>query len=176
MAQAPEWPRCGHARSHDAGSQNVSQHSPWSSISLLTEHSRYNSHNTRERLSSLTAQKLSPIIADKDQRRTVLNAVRNITSSEVSRRMEQRILADRLQAYTKKRGRDSDLLEPLRTQPDVEAPPPSFEFNEISDVEVSSALLGGVLQLRLFRRSFPSLSRSTVPPSRPPGSSSSPGV
>jgi hypothetical protein len=45
---------------------------------------RYNSHNTKERLSKLDAKKLMPILQDKEQRRSVVNAVKGIASGEVS--------------------------------------------------------------------------------------------
>ena len=45
---------------------------------------RYNSHNTRLRLSELTAQKLSTILPDKEGRKSVLNAVKGIASGQVS--------------------------------------------------------------------------------------------
>lgn len=47
---------------------------------------RYNSHNTKERLSKLDAKKLTSLVPDKEQRKTVLNAVKGIASGQVSRR------------------------------------------------------------------------------------------
>lgn len=44
----------------------------------------YNSHNTKERLESLDGKKLSSVIPDKEARRTVVNAVKGITSGQVS--------------------------------------------------------------------------------------------
>ena len=44
----------------------------------------YNSHNTKERLATLDAKKLTPHIHDKEQRRTVVNAVKGIASGQVS--------------------------------------------------------------------------------------------
>ncbi|ORY34944.1 hypothetical protein BCR39DRAFT_138636 [Naematelia encephala] len=78
----------------------------------------YSSHKSKELLGGLTAQKLAPIIPDKDQRRTVLNAVKGIASG---------------QTYVKKRTRDSDLLEPLAAAKEEQAT--SLEFNEITDPE-----------------------------------------
>ena len=49
---------------------------------------RYNSHNTLERLGQLDAKKLTPILPDKEARKTVLNAVKGITSGQV--RLEDR--------------------------------------------------------------------------------------
>lgn len=43
----------------------------------------YNSHNTKERLEKLDAKKLTSVIPDKDARRTVVNAVKNISSGQV---------------------------------------------------------------------------------------------
>jgi hypothetical protein len=45
---------------------------------------RYNSHNTKERLSKLDTKKLTPILQDKEQRKSVLNAVKGIASGQVS--------------------------------------------------------------------------------------------
>jgi hypothetical protein len=45
---------------------------------------RYNTHNTREKLSKLDAKKLTPLIPDKEARKTVVNAVKGIDSGEVS--------------------------------------------------------------------------------------------
>jgi hypothetical protein len=45
---------------------------------------RYNSHNTKERLSQLDAKKLGMLVQDKEQRKTVLNAVKGIASGQVS--------------------------------------------------------------------------------------------
>ncbi|RSH93530.1 hypothetical protein EHS25_007888 [Saitozyma podzolica] len=80
----------------------------------------YNSHNTKERLSKLDAKKLTTLVPDKEQRKTVLNAVKGIASG---------------QAYSKKRTRDSDLLEPLKNKDADENLPQSLEFKEILDPE-----------------------------------------
>ncbi|WWD20101.1 hypothetical protein CI109_104575 [Kwoniella shandongensis] len=80
----------------------------------------YKSHGTIERLSELTPQKLAPLIEDKDARKTVLNAVRGLAAGE---------------PVVKKRGRDGDLLEPLKTgvaEPDV---PLDMDFHFVMDVE-----------------------------------------
>ncbi|OCF38828.1 hypothetical protein I317_07370 [Kwoniella heveanensis CBS 569] len=81
----------------------------------------YKSHGTIERLGSLTPQKLAGMIEDKEARKTVLNAVKGLANGE---------------AVNKKRGRDSDLLEPLakrtKEQEDV---PLDIEFHPIVDVE-----------------------------------------
>jgi hypothetical protein len=45
----------------------------------------YNSHNTKERLATLDAKKLTTHLPDKEQRRTVVNAVKGIASGQVGR-------------------------------------------------------------------------------------------
>ncbi|ORX37955.1 hypothetical protein BD324DRAFT_410162 [Kockovaella imperatae] len=80
----------------------------------------YNSHNTRERLSQLTAQKLANLLPDKEGRKSVLNAVKGIADN---------------QPMKKKRGRDSDLLEPLQSEEDRAKLPKTLEFHEIIDPE-----------------------------------------
>ena len=45
---------------------------------------RYNSHNTKERLSELNAKKLTTHVPDKEQRKTVVNAVKGIASGKAS--------------------------------------------------------------------------------------------
>lgn len=50
-------------------------------VEVLT--SRYNSHNTKERLEELNAKKLMTVIPDKDARRTVVAAVKGISSGPV---------------------------------------------------------------------------------------------
>lgn len=44
----------------------------------------YTTHNTRTLLSQLDAKKLTPILPDRDQRKSVLGAVKGIASGEVS--------------------------------------------------------------------------------------------
>lgn len=46
--------------------------------------SRYNSHNTKERLETLNAQKLKTVVPDKEARRSVVNAVKGISTGPVS--------------------------------------------------------------------------------------------
>ncbi|KAK8849477.1 hypothetical protein IAR55_004810 [Kwoniella newhampshirensis] len=80
----------------------------------------YKSHGTIERLSELTPQKIAPLIEDKEARKTVLNAVRGLASG---------------QPATKKRGRDGDLLEPLKNgavEPEI---PLDMSFHYVMDVE-----------------------------------------
>jgi hypothetical protein len=43
----------------------------------------YNSHSTKQRLSELDAKKLTPLIPDKESRRSVQQALKGITSGEV---------------------------------------------------------------------------------------------
>ncbi|OCF77786.1 hypothetical protein I204_01787 [Kwoniella mangroviensis CBS 8886] len=81
----------------------------------------YKSHGTIERLSSLTPQKLAGLIEDKEVRKVVSNAVRGLASGE---------------AVSKKRGRDSDLLEPLgKRRTDDENLPMDIDFHPIMDIE-----------------------------------------
>lgn len=46
---------------------------------------RYKSHNTKERLAELDNKKLMTLVTDKDQRKSVVNALKGITSGEVRR-------------------------------------------------------------------------------------------
>ncbi|KAK4683959.1 hypothetical protein P7C73_g6245, partial [Tremellales sp. Uapishka_1] len=87
-------------------------------VAMMLAGKIYNSHSTKERLSELDNKKLMVFITDKDQRRTVVNALKGVASGE---------------AFTKKRGRDSDLLQPL-SGPSSELPQ-SLEFHEILDPE-----------------------------------------
>ncbi|WVQ96184.1 hypothetical protein IAU59_003287 [Kwoniella sp. CBS 9459] len=81
----------------------------------------YKSHGTIERLGSLTSQKLAGLIEDKEARKSVLNAVRGLANGE---------------AVNKKRGRDSDLLQPLaKRSKDQEDVPLDIEFHHVLDVE-----------------------------------------
>ena len=100
--------------------------------------SSYSTHGSREKLALLDGKKLTPIVADKEQRKTVLNALKGIASGQVG--LNEFVLHRQLKrwvrkAFTKKRTRDADLLEPLR--PEAEEPlPKSLEFHEILDPEV----------------------------------------
>ncbi|WVW86680.1 hypothetical protein I302_108734 [Kwoniella bestiolae CBS 10118] len=81
----------------------------------------YKSHGTIERLSSITPQKLAGLVEDKEARKVVSNALRGLASGE---------------AVNKKRGRDSDLLEPLgKKRKDEENLPGDLDFHPILDVE-----------------------------------------
>ncbi|WWC93028.1 uncharacterized protein L201_007992 [Kwoniella dendrophila CBS 6074] len=81
----------------------------------------YKSHGTVERLSSITPQKLAGLVEDKEARKLVSNALRGLASGE---------------AVTKKRGRDSDLLEPLaKRRADEDNVPLDIDFHPIVDVE-----------------------------------------
>ncbi|WVF68646.1 hypothetical protein IAT40_003416 [Kwoniella sp. CBS 6097] len=81
----------------------------------------YKSHGTIERLGTLTPQKLAGMIEDKEARKTVLNAVRGLANGE---------------AVNKKRGRDSDLLQPLaKRSKEQEDVPLDIDFHHILDVE-----------------------------------------
>ncbi|WRT69464.1 uncharacterized protein IL334_006450 [Kwoniella shivajii] len=81
----------------------------------------YKSHGTIERLGSITPQKLAGLIEDKEARKTVSNAIRGLASGE---------------AVSKKRGRDSDLLEPLPNKKGAEDNLPlDIDFHPILDVE-----------------------------------------
>lgn len=53
-------------------------------IGASADVSSYNSHNTKERLSQLDAKKLTAHVPDKEQRKTVVNAVKGIASGKVS--------------------------------------------------------------------------------------------
>ncbi|EIW71720.1 hypothetical protein TREMEDRAFT_28164 [Tremella mesenterica DSM 1558] len=79
----------------------------------------YNSHNTKSRLVQLDAKKLSSILTDKDQRKAVINAVRGLGTND---------------SPSKKRTRDSDLLEPLQSSVESDLPQ-SLTFDEVRDPE-----------------------------------------
>ncbi|WWC65664.1 uncharacterized protein I303_108285 [Kwoniella dejecticola CBS 10117] len=81
----------------------------------------YKSHGTIERLSELTPQKIAGLVEDKEARKIVSNAVRGLANGE---------------AVSKKRGRDSDLLEPLaKRKADEDNVPLDIDFHPILDVE-----------------------------------------
>ncbi|WVR08251.1 hypothetical protein IAU60_005298 [Kwoniella sp. DSM 27419] len=81
----------------------------------------YKSHGTIEKLSSVTPQKLAGLVDDKDARKTVSNAVRGLASG---------------QPASKKRGRDSDLLEPLnKRRRDEDDVPLDIDFYPVTDLE-----------------------------------------
>ena len=152
MAQAPRFPRRGHASRHDPRSENV-RLSP-SNMHQLTGTCSYSTHGSREKLALLDGKKLTPIVSDKDQRKTVLNALKGIASGQVG--LTEMILCIWLaesvtKSFTKKRTRDSDLLEPLR--PEAEEPlPQSLEFHEILDPEVLAVSLIILDQFLIIRR------------------------
>lgn len=54
--------------------------------------SRYKSHNTKDRLAELDNKKLMTLVTDKDQRKSVVNALKGIASGEVGFPHEQREL------------------------------------------------------------------------------------
>ncbi|WWC73474.1 uncharacterized protein I206_107444 [Kwoniella pini CBS 10737] len=81
----------------------------------------YKSHGTIGRLSELTPQKIASLIEDKEARKLVSNAIRGLANGE---------------AVSKKRGRDSDLLEPLaKRKADEDNVPLDIDFHPILDVE-----------------------------------------
>ncbi|WVQ79433.1 hypothetical protein IAT38_001531 [Cryptococcus sp. DSM 104549] len=80
----------------------------------------YKSHGTIELLSGLTSQKVASLVDDKEARKTISNAVKAIASGTTN---------------SKKRGRDRDLLEPLKTDgAEEEEIPVDMEFHPIMDV------------------------------------------
>ena len=83
---------------------------------------RYTSHNTKALLATLDAKHLTALVGDKDQRKTVLAAIRGIASSSPS-------------SKGKKRTRDSDLMQPLPESNDADAPE-TLTFDLVLDPEV----------------------------------------
>jgi hypothetical protein len=84
MAETPHSSRRGYADSNDIGRQDVRILTTAQVRVLMLDPYSYNSHNTKERLGELTAQKLAGILPDKDGRKTVLNAVKGIASGKAS--------------------------------------------------------------------------------------------
>ncbi len=60
----------------------------------------YNSHDTRQRLSELDAKKLTPLVPNKDERKTVVSAVKGIAVENLVRWVSSRLVDSEIYAIT----------------------------------------------------------------------------
>ncbi|WVO13716.1 hypothetical protein L204_101338 [Cryptococcus depauperatus] len=84
----------------------------------------YKTHGTVELLSQLSPTKVNNLTDDKEVRKSINNAVKTLASGE-----------DAPKDMKKKRGRDSDLLDPLKEDDMEEDAPVDLDFHLIVDIE-----------------------------------------
>lgn len=92
--------------------------------------SSYKTHSTIDLLSKMTPAKVAGLIDDKETRKVINNAIKGLASGE---------------PISKKRGRDSDLLQPLKENETEEDIPIDINFQFMTErgVNVSRELLHG---------------------------------
>jgi hypothetical protein len=92
LVETPVLSRSGYEGSDDASWEDVGSSDRLAPVNMHLIHAKtfsFKSHPTKERLAELDSKKLTPLIADKEQRKTVAAALKGIASGQVGVVTEQ---------------------------------------------------------------------------------------